>query len=139
MDRGVLKSLATHCIVLALGVVAGSQVPSVIHKYHLVAERAQIREQIKQEPKDANSWASLGVLESDLGNRDSALESFSTALSYDPSNFQALLGTGNIFVHEKNYAVAKQWYEKLLKAAQDSKDTIQECEAQVVLEVIQSR
>jgi Tfp pilus assembly protein PilF len=136
MEIRTWRLIVSHGAILAIGLVGGYLIPRLTREYRLIEARGQIQRQIRADPADAANWASLGVIDSELSDKEAARTSFEKALSLDPANYESLIGIGNMYMGEKDYGSAKQWYTKMVKTAQIHKDSDYACEGQMFLKEI---
>lgn len=131
--------VASHVSALALGLTLGYQIPHWYHSYCLRKETDQIEAQIKQNPKDADNWSSLGVSKSSAGDYSGARADFRKALELDSTNVTASIGIGNLYFQARDFDSATKWYANALEMAKRHNDSSQIATAQQLLKIAQER
>ena len=128
------KLVLSHCGIMAVGLIGGSRIPALSHKYELYQSQAQIRQQAKEDPENVLNWSSLGVVDSEIGDKENAMGAYRKALSLDSSDYQSLIGIGILYINDKDYESAKSWFTSALQAAQKHNNATYTCQAQIELE-----
>lgn len=133
------KMVASHICVFVLGLILGYEIPILNHSYRRSQEINQVQSQIKQDPNNADNWASLGVIRSGTSDTDGAIAAYRKALELDSSNVTAYLGMGNLYYKEGNFEAAEKWYADALQAAQKHNSPSEIYTAQQLLKYAQGR
>jgi cytochrome c-type biogenesis protein CcmH/NrfG len=139
MRRIGWKILASHLGIFALGLTLGYFAPSLNRNHRLSEETGAIQAQIKQDPKNADNWSSLGVIRSQTSDKSGAIAAYEKALELDSSNVTAQVGMGNLRYEDGDFDAAAKWYADALRAAQQHNNPSEIFTAQQLLKFAQAR
>lgn len=81
-------------------------------------------ERLKANPLDLDARVSLGVLEYQNGNKESAVEEFNKAAASDPKNASALNNLGNVAFLAGDYAGAEKQYLRAVESEPGDPDIL---------------
>jgi tetratricopeptide (TPR) repeat protein len=111
------KTYVTHFIVLAVGIIIGSQIPGLITNYHLRQQEKQALMQLAKHPSDANSWLLLSQYRWRRGDKKGSFEAAQKALELDPNYVLAIEKIAYNYIDIGDLKKGKEWLEKALRAA----------------------
>jgi cytochrome c-type biogenesis protein CcmH/NrfG len=132
------KSVVSHLGVFGLGLVLGYQIVGLSRSYQLSKEMDEIQSQIRQDPSNADNWASLGLIRSRISKSD-AMADYRKALELDSSNVTAHMGIGNLYYQEDNLDAAEKSYADALRAAQKHNSPSEIFTAHQLLKFVQAK
>jgi tetratricopeptide (TPR) repeat protein len=112
------KSFVTHIIVLAIGIIIGSQIPGVITNFRLRQQEKQALMQLEKYPNEANSWLLLSQYRWQRGDKKGSFEAAQKALELDPNYVLAIEKIAFNYINIGDTKKGIEWLEKALKVAE---------------------
>jgi len=112
------KSLVTHFIILAIGVIVGAQIPGLISDYKFRKSEKQALKQLEKYPDEANSWLLISQYRWRRGDKEGSFEAAHKALELDPNYVLAIEKIAYNYMDMGDLKKGKEWLEKALKVAE---------------------
>lgn len=118
MNTTSKKTLVTIIASLIVGILIGSQIPSLIDNYKWRQGEKQTLEQLKKSENKADSWVLISQYRWRRGDEKGSLEAAHKALELDPNHVMALEKIAFNYLDMGDFQNSKIWLQKALKSAE---------------------
>lgn len=112
------KLLLTAVTTLLLGIIIGSQIPSLVERYNLWQGEKRAFKQLENSVNKADSWVLISQYRYRRGDEEGSIEAAHKALELDSHHVIALEKIAFNYLEMGDLENSKIWLEKALKEAE---------------------